>query len=246
MSANFLLNQYPFSNPFIFNKNNFATPQMPNVFDGFNFNCSFANAFSASAFDFSNFNFKASVFSSSATSTTQTSESQSVPSGKCKPNAKLDKAFLDKVKQIAARLNCDYRDLLGVMNAESGLNSKAVNSKSGATGLIQFMPSTAKSLGTSTAALKNMSAIQQLDYVEKFFVNNIKAKGLTGKRLTSGDIYALVFMPAKVNKDVICKAGSKEYSANKGLDTNKDGIVTKTELGNRVIAKRVDESIFTA
>ena len=61
MSANFLLNQYPFSNPFIFNKNNFATPQMPNVFDGFNFNCSFANAFSASAFDFSNFNFKGTI-----------------------------------------------------------------------------------------------------------------------------------------------------------------------------------------
>lgn len=40
---------------------------------------------------------------------------------------------------------------------------------SGAIGLIQFMPSTAKGLGTSTSALKQMTAVDQLAYVEKYF-----------------------------------------------------------------------------
>lgn len=170
--------------------------------------------------------------------------SYTAASGQCRPSVKLDNNFLNRVKQIAQKINCDYKDLLAVMNSESGLKSDAVNQNGGATGLIQFMPQTAKRLGTTTAALKNMTPIQQLDYVEKFYVDNIKSRGLSGKRLTAGDLYTLTFMPAKIKGEVICQAGSKEYAANKGLDTDRDGKITKTELGNRVIRKRVDESIF--
>ena len=168
-----------------------------------------------------------------------------VPSGNCRPHAQgLNKEFLNEVKAMAGRLNCDYRDLLGVMNAESGLNAQAVNKNGGATGLIQFMPATARGLGTTTEQLRNMSPIQQLKYVEKFLQNAISRAGKTGQRISAGDLYTMVFMPAKINKEIICQAGSKEYKYNKGLDTNKDGVITKTELGNRVISKRVDESIF--
>lgn len=192
-------------------------------------------------FDLSNFNFDiSSLFTAQQPSSTQSSG----PAGTCRPDVKLDKAFLDKVKQIAQRINCDYKDLLAVMNSESGLKTTAKNPNGGATGLIQFMPATARSLGTSTAALSRMSAVQQLDYVEKYFQKNIKTFGLTGKRLTAGDLYTLTFMPAKVKGEVLCSRGSKEYRANSGLDTNKDGQITKTELGNRVMRKRVDESIF--
>jgi hypothetical protein len=41
------------------------------------------------------------------------------------------------------------------------------NKASGATGLIQFMRSTAKGSGTTTAALAEMTAVDQLDFVEK-------------------------------------------------------------------------------
>ncbi len=218
---------YPMNESLFSNMFNFQLPQQSLNFD-------FSNLSNFGNFNF-NFNFG---------SLTQTSSSSSVREGHCKANAKLDKAFLDKVKQIASRINCDYKDLLGVMHSESGINPQAVNRSSNATGLIQFMPSTAKSLGTTTEALKNMSAVQQLDYVEKFFQRAIKARGMQGKRLTAGDLYTLVFMPAKVHSEVICQAGSKEYNANKGLDTNKDGVITKTELGNRVIKHHVDESIF--
>ena len=39
----------------------------------------------------------------------------------------------------------------------------------GATGLIQFLPSTARGLGTTTDALAGMSSVEQLNYVEKYF-----------------------------------------------------------------------------
>ena len=165
--------------------------------------------------------------------------------GQCMPKAQgLDQNFLNEVKAMAGRLNCDYRDLLGVMNAESGLNSQAVNSKSGATGLIQFMPKTAASLGTSTGQLKNMSPTQQLKYVEKYLSREIQSRGLQGKRLSAGDLYTLVFMPARAKSEIISSVGTKAYSWNQGLDLNKDGLITKSELGQKVINKRVNESVF--
>ena len=42
-----------------------------------------------------------------------------------KDTGKLDKHFLKKTKKIAKKLNCDYQDLLALMNSESGLNPKA-------------------------------------------------------------------------------------------------------------------------
>lgn len=188
-----------------------------------------------------NFSFNFSGVGSSSTQYTATSGNQSVSS----KAQGLNKQFLERVKQIAERIGCDYKDLLGVMHSESGLNSKAQNSKGGAAGLIQFLPSTARELGTTTDALRNMSAVQQLDYVEKFLVMVKNRSALKGKtRLSAGDLYTLVFMPAKAGGEVITSAGSKSYAANKGLDANGDGMITKTELGNRVISHHVNESIF--
>ena len=210
------------------------------------FNFGSSTQLSSAGFDFTKlFNFDASSFKFDFSNLSiSSSAQQTVAAGNCKPNVKLDKAFLNRVKQIAQRINCDYKDLLAVMNSESGLKSNAQNKNGGASGLIQFMPKTAKALGTTTNALRDMTPLQQLDYVEKFYEKNIRTFGLTGRRLTAGDLYTLTFMPARVRGEVLCKAGSKEYRANKGLDSNGDGMITKTELGNRVLRKRVDESIF--
>lgn len=189
-----------------------------------------------------NFNFSNISFG------TGTSANYTATPGNCRASSGakgLDKKFLNKVKEIANRIGCDYKDLLGVMHSESGLNSKAVNKQGGATGLIQFMPSTAKELGTTTSDLYNMSAYDQLDYVEKFLIMAKNRSALKNKaKLSAGDLYTLIFMPAKAGKETIATRGSKEYSWNKGLDTNKDGIISNTELGNRVISHHVNESIF--
>lgn len=104
-------------------------------------------------------------------------------------------AFGAKVIQIASALgipNPDY--LMGAMNIESSINPSAVNPTTGATGLIQFMPGTARALGTTVEALKQMSNVQQLDYVYKYFFP------YKGKLNTFADVYLTIFYPAAVGK----------------------------------------------
>jgi hypothetical protein len=58
-----------------------------------------------------------------------------------------------------------------------------------ATGIIQFMPRTAKGLNTTTQALYKMTNVQQLDYVYKYF---LPAKG---KLKSFEDLYLYTFYP---------------------------------------------------
>lgn len=139
-------------------------------------------------------------------------------------------AFLQKVIEIAADLNCDPDFLMWVMWYESKLNPQAVNSISGATGLIQFMPTTAIGLGTTTAALLQMSNLQQLEYVKKYYLpykNRIK---------TFEDAYIITFFPAALGKPDSYVLKTNKLSAaliakqNKPFDLNKDGQITAGEL----------------
>ena len=124
---------------------------------------------------------------------------------------------------------------MAVMAAESGINPYAVNGSSGATGLIQFMPSTATGLGTSTAALLKMTPVEQLDWVYKYL------QRFTGRLNKLSDVVVAVLWPAAVGQPdsyVLFSQGSSAYAGNSGLDTNKDGKVTIGEVTQRVINKR--------
>ena len=103
-------------------------------------------------------------------------------------------AFLAKVQLIAAKLLTDPDYLMAVMYSESKLNPQAYNPNGGATGLIQFMPSTAAYLGTSTQELSGMSNVDQLDYVYKYFAP------YTGRIFSFPDLYMVTFFPVALNK----------------------------------------------
>lgn len=147
-------------------------------------------------------------------------------------------AFIAKVKDISARLKINPEWLMVVMYAESRLNPKAVNSNGGATGLIQFMPKTAAWLGTSTAALKNMSNVDQLDWVYKYF----NSLGATGKMKSVYDLYLVTFFPIALGKPDNWVLESKDLSAytvavnNKIIDLNKDNKITVGEFKKYVDA----------
>lgn len=139
-----------------------------------------------------------------------------------------DPKFMDALNQTASNLGINPKDLLGIMKLESSLNPQAVNSNTGATGLIQFMPNTATGLGTSTKALYGMSASEQMPYVELY----LKKAGVK-PGMDIGDLYMAVFMPAMMGKKddhVISTAGKKVYDYNKGLDTTKDGVLTVADV----------------
>lgn len=140
-------------------------------------------------------------------------------------------AFGEKVISIANDLGISPNWLMIVMNNESGLNPKADNPTSSATGLIQFMASTAKGLGTSTEALLQMSNVQQLDYVKKYY------QTYKGKINSAADAYLAVFYPAALGKSDSWAFPTYVVSANKIFDITKDGILTKGEFNQYVNQK---------
>lgn len=103
---------------------------------------------------------------------------------------------------------------------------------SGATGLIQFMPSTAKGLGTTVEKLAAMSAVEQLDYVEKYFKPY-------AKRISSlPDMYMAILLPTAVGKpdDYPLFTSGAAYRQNAALDADSDGVITKREAAAKVQA----------
>jgi AraC-like DNA-binding protein len=147
-----------------------------------------------------------------------------------------DPDFKKKLEKVASALGVRSADLMAIFKQESGVNPAAVNGTSGATGLIQFMPDTARRLGTTTDALKAMDGVQQLDYVYKYF----KMTGVGNGDL--GDLYMAVFMPKYVgypNETVLGQNGApgfsgKVYAQNKGLDRNRDGAITVADVKQSV------------
>jgi hypothetical protein len=85
--------------------------------------------------------------------------------------AKVSAEFRRKVIDLCEWLGADPSHLMAAMAFETGetFSASVRNRASGATGLIQFMPSTARSLGTTTDKLAAMTAEDQLDYVRKYF-----------------------------------------------------------------------------
>ena len=163
----------------------------------------------------------------------------------------LTKEFVDRVKDIAQKVNCNYKDLLGVMNSESGLNPTAKNKHSGAIGLLQFTDIAIKDLNQAYGLnltkekIAGMSAMEQLDIVEKYLTRSKSFKFNSGDKLDSADLYAIVYRPAFAGKDVIATQGDgRTYSLNKGLDLNKDGMITREDLAMVVQRKHVNVNMI--
>lgn len=142
----------------------------------------------------------------------------------------LRNAFTTRLQQIAAELGAKPDWLMQVMWSESRLNPAAVNPISKATGLIQFMPATAKSLGTSVDALKSMTAVQQLEFVRKYFLP------YKGKMKSYYDVYAVVFFPALIGKPDTWVLQTARLSPgviakqNPVVNVNKDDKITVAEF----------------
>lgn len=140
-------------------------------------------------------------------------------------------AFQNKVIQISQKLGINPNWLMLVMMSESGLNPKAQNPlKPYPVGLIQFVPDTAYGLGTSPQALLSMSAVQQLDYVYKYFSSK------AGQFKSVFDLYLYNFYPYAIGKPDSYVIGSERgisydvADVNKGFDLNQDKKITVGEF----------------
>ena len=124
--------------------------------------------------------------------------------------------LLREIRAVADRLRVDPAHLLAVIHFESAgtFDPSIKNPHSSATGLIQFLDATARELGTSIAALRSMTAVEQMHYVEKYLAMWKRRKGALR---TAADVYSAVHWPAAIGKPdsaVIYAAGSSAYRAN--------------------------------
>lgn len=161
------------------------------------------------------------------------------PAGAIAWGAKVSPAFKAKVVAISGRLQVSPDFLMSCMAFESGETFSPLirnAAGSGAIGLIQFMPSTAKTLQTSTKALGTMTPEQQLDYVEAYF------EDYAGRLHTIEDIYMAILYPKAIGRGsdyVLFKSGTVAFRQNKGLDSDQDGKVTAHEAAAAVRRKYI-------
>lgn len=149
-------------------------------------------------------------------------------------------AFFNKLFTVSDNLSIKADWLMLVFYIETGasntgeINHRAQNKATKATGLIQFMPATARSLGTTTTALQNMTNVEQLDYVERYlqpYASRIKSYT---------DCYLAVLFPAAIGKPSGWVLETKNLTAetvarfNPLYDLNKDGKITVGEVGRKL------------
>lgn len=147
--------------------------------------------------------------------------------------------FEQAVIVTAERLHVEPNWLMVVMRFETAgtFRANVRNKYSGAVGLIQFIPSTAKRLGTTPDKLAAMTLVQQLVYVEKYFAP------YAGRMTDVYDVYLVVFAPAFLGRkpgtilyrrDAPDQLGRNRYNYNKVLDDNRDGLITIRDVKRQI------------
>lgn len=110
--------------------------------------------------------------------------------------SKVSKEFRVKVVKIAKKLKVDPNWIMIIIAKETSLTfDPHIDNGIGYVGLIQFSEASAEQVGTTHAELKKMTAVTQLNYVEKRF----EKLGKNGyKSLT--DLYLAVLQPTSVGQ----------------------------------------------
>lgn len=132
--------------------------------------------------------------------------------------------------ELARARGWDPNAIAAVIQRESGGDPQAVNPRSGASGLIQFMPATAEVLGTSVEAIRRMTATEQLELVARYFA---RVFAQTGQPREVGDYYLAVFWPAAIGQPdelELGRKGSPVYDQNAALDADRCGVLTAGDI----------------
>lgn len=161
------------------------------------------------------------------------------------------RAVIDVSKSLG--INPDW--LVTVMSFESAGSfspSKSNAAGSGAIGLIQFMPSTAASLGFTTAQLASMSQEEQIRRAVYAYFASAK-----GKMKTLEDVYLKVFYPKAMGQSDSWIVASQDgstldnrattteqekgraraiYNQNAGFDKSKAGVIRRGDIVSTIRA----------
>jgi len=138
---------------------------------------------------------------------------------------KMGSALAAEIVAVARRVGVPPEDLAALINFESAgtFASDVKNPMSGATGLIQFMPSTAKRMGTTTDALAQLTPVQQMTWVEKYL------SSYAGRMDDIAGLAMAVFYPAYVGRSLDTEFSAKVQRYNPGISTVGDYVALMTK-----------------
>ena len=157
-----------------------------------------------------------------------------------------DQDFLSAVQALAKKMGAKPIELLALMMFESaGSMSPSITNSLGYTGLIQFGNSACDTLSKyyktsiNTAQLRQMSRVQQMEWVDKYFSYWIKTKNVKSP-MTLAQMYILVALPGYVNapaNETLASANGPNYpiwKANPGwrVDAPSNNVITRESIGN--------------
>ena len=124
--------------------------------------------------------------------------------------------IVDEIIALGAALGVNPFFIANVIWVESNFNPQAYNAKSGASGLIQFTPTTAKGLGTTTDKLRAMTIKEQFRYVSAYFMK------YQGKIKTQSDVYLAIFQPGRLGQPLSTPISAVAQEKNPGIRTLQD------------------------
>lgn len=143
----------------------------------------------------------------------------------------VDPGLVREIIGAARRLGANPAHLLAIIEHESGFNPKAqfgdtlgkkpLNAKA-AQGILQFTPTTLKSLGTTPAAVRAMSAVQQVKLVEKYLRARARERLDGGDLDTFGKVALATFYPMYMGKAEDTLFPARVTESNPGIRTPAD------------------------
>jgi len=153
-------------------------------------------------------------------------------------------AFIAKVNTVAKNLGINPNWLMTIMYFESArtFSPSKWNARKTYVGLIQFGKIAATDLGTSTKALSQMTAVRQLDYVEKYYKMWFRYLRISAVN-SFVDFYLITLFPSKVNKGLHAEIESKGISgitfakSNPAFTPNQNGKITVGEIKRVLLTK---------
>ena len=158
-----------------------------------------------------------------------------------------DQDFLSAVQKLANKMGAKPVELLALMMFESaGTMSPSITNSLGYTGLIQFGNSACETMSKyykktiTTAMLRQMSRVQQMEWVDNYFSYWIKTKNVKPP-MTLAQMYILVALPGYVNapaNETLAASNGPNYNiwkANPGWrvgGSRSNDVITRESIGN--------------
>lgn len=154
-----------------------------------------------------------------------------VDQNKIKIDPDISLKFFDEITKTAKRINCRPDDLAAIIYRESHFDPQVKSSSGKYTGLIQMDKMSFDSINVDKKCTyeqyTKLPREKQIKYSEAYLKFRIEEKGLTGKKLTGGQVYTLIRRPKDINNPSVVRRNQKYVDKAKQVPSQMKKIDTK-------------------